>query len=53
MVVKERIQNGQLSIEHIETNFMIADPLTKRVPLKVFHEHVAHIDVASFDNVSV
>ena len=29
LVVKERVQSGLISIEHIETNFMIANPLTK------------------------
>ncbi|GAA0161871.1 hypothetical protein LIER_18089 [Lithospermum erythrorhizon] len=29
LIVKERIQSGTISIEHIETNSMIADPLTK------------------------
>ena len=36
LVVKERVQNGQLSIEHIGTNSMTADPLTKVVSAKVF-----------------
>ena len=29
LVVKERVQSGQVIIEHIDTNAMIADPLTK------------------------
>ncbi|RDX92643.1 Copia protein, partial [Mucuna pruriens] len=29
LVVKERVQNKQISIEHIGTSFMLADPLTK------------------------
>jgi len=45
LVVKERIQSGQISIEHLGTNSMMADPLTKELPPKVFHEHVAHMDV--------
>ena len=32
LVVKERVHNGQLSIEHIGTNSMIADSLTKGLP---------------------
>ena len=31
LVVKERVQNDQLSIEHIGTNSMIVDSLTKRL----------------------
>ncbi|RDX64211.1 hypothetical protein CR513_57262, partial [Mucuna pruriens] len=45
LVVKERIQNKQISTEHIETNFMLADPLTKRLIPKVFHEHTAHMEI--------
>ena len=29
LIVKERVQSGQVSIEHIRTNCMVADPLTK------------------------
>ena len=36
LVVKERVQNDQLSIEHIGTNSVIADSLTKGLPPKVF-----------------
>lgn len=35
LVVKERVQSGQLSIEHIGTNFMVADPVTKGLPPKI------------------
>ena len=41
LVVKERVQNGQLSIEHIGTNSMVVDPLTKGVLALVFCEHIA------------
>ena len=34
-----------MSIEHISTNFMIANPLTKGIPPKVFNEHVARMGV--------
>ncbi|KAH7677157.1 hypothetical protein IHE45_07G064100 [Dioscorea alata] len=40
-----RMQNGQISIEHIGANSMIASPLTKGLPPKLFHEHVAHMGV--------
>ena len=42
-----------MSIEHIWTNSMIADPLTKDLPHKVLHEHIAHMGVVLFDNVLV
>ena len=49
LVVKERVQSGQISIEHLGTNSMIEDPLTKGLPPKVFHEHVAHMGVLQFE----
>ena len=36
LVVKERVQSLQVSIEHISTNSMIADPVTKGLPPKAF-----------------
>jgi len=48
LAVKERVQSGQISIEHLGTNSMIADPLTKGLPPKVFHEHVAYMGVLPF-----
>ena len=50
-VVKERVQSHQVSIERIDTNPMITDPLTKGLPPKLFHEHTAHMGVILFDNV--
>ena len=52
LVVKAKVQSGQVSIEHIATNSMIVDPLTKGLPPKVFHEHTTHIGVISFQDVS-
>lgn len=45
LVVKERVQSGQLSIEHLGTNSMITDPLAKGLPPKVFHERTACMGV--------
>ncbi|KAL1569025.1 secreted RxLR effector protein 161-like protein [Salvia divinorum] len=53
LVVKERVQSGQISIEHIGTDLMIADPLTKGLPPRVFHGHVAHMGVLSIEDTSV
>ena len=39
-VVKERCQDRIIKIEHIRTNAMLADPLTKGLPPNVFEEHV-------------
>ncbi|KAL1360494.1 hypothetical protein AAHE18_04G180600 [Arachis hypogaea] len=45
LVVKEKIQEKQISIEHIGTECMLADPLTKGLIPKVFHEHTAQMGV--------
>jgi hypothetical protein len=38
--VKEKIQNQTISLEHINTKKMIADPLMKDLPPNVFSEHL-------------
>jgi hypothetical protein len=40
-IVKEKIQDQTISLEHISTKKMIADPLTKGLPPSVFREHLA------------
>jgi hypothetical protein len=40
-VVKERIQDHTISLEHIRTKEILADPLTKGLPPNVFREHLA------------
>ena len=52
LVVKEKVQSGLISIEHIGTNSMIANPLTKGLPPEVFHEHTAHMGVVSLQDIS-
>uniref|UniRef100_A0A2N9GYL9 Reverse transcriptase Ty1/copia-type domain-containing protein n=1 Tax=Fagus sylvatica TaxID=28930 RepID=A0A2N9GYL9_FAGSY len=50
LVVREKILELQTSIIYIATEEMIADPLTKGLPPKVFKEHVTHMGlVESFD----
>ncbi|XP_062085679.1 secreted RxLR effector protein 161-like [Humulus lupulus] len=51
LVVKERVQNGHICIENLGTNSMIADPLTKGLPPKVFHEHIALMRVLEYDDI--
>ncbi|WJZ91977.1 hypothetical protein VitviT2T_011010 [Vitis vinifera] len=53
LVIKERVQSLQVSIEHISTNSMIADPLTKCLPPKVYHEHVTHMGIVHINDVLV
>jgi hypothetical protein len=45
LAVKERVQSGLISIEHIGTAFMLADPLTKGLIPKQFHDHVVHMSI--------
>jgi len=45
LVVKKRVEKNKMKTEHIGTDFMIADPLTKGLPPKKFHEHIAHMSV--------
>jgi hypothetical protein len=45
LAVKERVQSRLISIEHIGTVFMLADPLTKGLILKQFHKHIAHMGI--------
>ena len=40
-----------MSIEHIGTNSIIKDPLTKSLPPKVFHEHAIYMGVVSIDDM--
>lgn len=53
LVVKERVQSKQICIEHIGTDFMLADPLTKGLTPKVFHKHINQMGVVLFDDVLV
>jgi hypothetical protein len=40
-VVKEKIQDQTISLEHINTSKMIVDPFMKGLPPSVFREHLA------------
>jgi hypothetical protein len=40
-IVKEKIQNQTISLEHISTKKMITDSLTKGLPPSVFRKHLA------------
>ncbi|XP_057981106.1 secreted RxLR effector protein 161-like [Malania oleifera] len=44
-VVKEDVQKQKVSIEHISTNCMIADPLMKGLPPKTFIGHVVKMGI--------
>jgi hypothetical protein len=40
-VVKDRVQDKIVEIEHISTKQMLVDPLTKDLPPNIFCDHVA------------
>jgi hypothetical protein len=42
-VVKEKMQDQTISLEHISTKKMIVDPLIKGLPPSMFREHLADI----------
>jgi hypothetical protein len=45
--VKEKIRDGSMALEHISTNDMIADPLTKGVPNHTFHKHATSMGLSN------
>ena len=47
--VKEEVQKHKVTIEHISTKFMIADPLTIGLPPKTFVEHVERMGLINSD----
>lgn len=45
LAVKEEVQKQRVSTEHISIDLMVADPLTKGLPPKTFHNHVDRIGI--------
>ncbi|XP_052193791.1 secreted RxLR effector protein 161-like [Diospyros lotus] len=45
LAVKEEVQKHTVSIEYISTNLMIANPMTKELPPKIFNEHVERMGI--------
>jgi len=43
--VKKEVRKRKVLIKHISTNLMIANPLTKRLPPKIFNEHVEKMGI--------
>ncbi|XP_050147280.1 secreted RxLR effector protein 161-like [Malus sylvestris] len=51
--VKDEVKSGMVEIEHIGTTLMIADPLTKALPVGVFKRHVFNMGVQEpFDSIN-
>ena len=52
LTVKDLVKKGDIVIEHIRTEFMLADPLTKCLKPITFKEHVVNMGVIkSFDSL--
>lgn len=48
--VREMVKEGAIEVQHLNTNLMVADPLTKALPFGVFKAHVTRMGVLeSFD----
>ncbi|KAL0313499.1 UNVERIFIED_CONTAM: Retrovirus-related Pol polyprotein from transposon TNT 1-94 [Sesamum radiatum] len=45
LAIRERVKKWKVVIEHISTELMLADPLTKGMPLKNFKDHVARMGI--------
>lgn len=43
--VKEYIKKGEISVEHIDTKLMLANPLTRSLAMGVFKEHFSSMEV--------
>ena len=53
LVIKKKIQNHIVSVDSVCTIFSITDPLIKVLPSKVFLKYVAHMGMASHDDILV
>ncbi|XP_051133284.1 secreted RxLR effector protein 161-like [Andrographis paniculata] len=47
LALRERVKENKVVIEHVSTELMLADPLTKGMPLKSFRDHVASMGLDS------
>jgi len=45
--VREKMKEHEMLIEHISTELMIADPITKALPTKQYRKHVDHIGLVN------
>jgi len=52
LTIKEMVQNGDIIVEHVPTDDMLADPLTKGLCLCVFKRHIMNMGLGdSVDTV--
>ena len=53
LTVKEKVQTGDIAVEHISIDDMIADPLTKGLCPCIFDRHVINMGLGvSWDTVN-
>ena len=48
LAIRERVKEKTVVVEHISTELMIVDPLTKGVPPLKFKDHVDRSGIGSF-----
>ena len=53
LVIKNKVQNHVVSVDIVSSIFNITDPLIKGLPPKIFLEHIAHMRMASHDDILV
>ena len=47
LAIKKCVKENKVIIEHVSTELMIADPLTKGMPLLRFKDHVVRMGLGS------
>ena len=47
LTIREHVKEKKVVIEHVNTELMIADPLTKGMPPKNFKDHVVQMGLGS------
>ena len=53
LFIKDKVRNHIESVDSASTILNITDPLTKRLPPKVFSEHIAHMGMPSHDDILI
>jgi len=53
LVINDKVQNHIVSVDSVSTIFNIIDPLIKGLLPKVFLENIAHIGMASHDDILI
>lgn len=51
MVVRDEVKERRIKIDQINYDAMIADPLTKGLPHRIFYEHVVKMGLLNSFNV--